>query len=70
MRRPDDIPPEMLLQNANNDMLLFTALLSIIIGFILIWLGKKGQQLWLLTWSVGLVICSVLLGGYMLLYAP
>jgi hypothetical protein len=70
MRIPDNIPPEMLVENTNNDMLLFTAILSFLIGIFLTWLGRHGKQLWLFVWSIGLVICSVLLGGYMLLYAP
>ncbi|MBT8126938.1 MAG: hypothetical protein KJP15_05595 [Gammaproteobacteria bacterium] len=32
MRYPDNIPPEQLTVNASNDMLLFTAALSILIG--------------------------------------
>lgn len=68
MRRPENIPPEMMVEHASNDMLLFTAFISIFIGLGLTWLGMHGKQLWLMTWSIGLVICSVLLGGYMLLY--
>ena len=43
-------------------MLLFTSALSILIGFILFYLGRKGKQLWMTTWSVGLIICSILMG--------
>ena len=57
-----DIPPEKLTINASNDMMLFTAALSILIGLILVYLGRKGKQLWMVTWSVGLIICSILLG--------
>ena len=48
-------------------MLLFTALLSIIIGSILIWLGRRGKQLWMVVWSIGLIICSVLMGAAILI---
>lgn len=36
MRYPDNIPPEQLTVNASNDMLLFTAALSILIGVALL----------------------------------
>lgn len=62
MRYQENIPPEKLTVNASNDMLLFTSALSILIGFILFYLGRKGKQLWMTTWSVGLIICSILMG--------
>ncbi len=62
MRYSEDIPPEKLTINASNDMMLFTAALSILIGLILVYLGHKGRQLWMVTWSIGLIICSILLG--------
>ena len=48
-------------------MLLFTAALSIVIGFILVYLGRKGRQLWMVTWSIGLIICSVLMAASLLI---
>jgi hypothetical protein len=66
MRYPDQIPPEQLASHASDDMLLFTALLSIIIGSILVWLGRRGKQLWMVVWSIGLIICSVLMGAAIL----
>jgi len=62
MKYPENIPPEKLTVNASDDMLLFTAALSIVIGLILVYLGHKGKQLWMVTWSIGLIICSVLMG--------
>lgn len=44
---------------ATDDMLLFTMILSLIIGIVLIWLARHGRQMWLMAWSVGLVIVSV-----------
>ena len=44
---------------ATDDMLLFTMVLSLIIGIVLIWLARRGRQMWLMAWSVGLVIVSV-----------
>jgi len=61
MRFPENIPPEQLAQHASDDMLMFTAVLSTVIGLILFLLGKKGKQLWMATWGVGLVISSLLL---------
>lgn len=62
MRVPDPIPAEQLTSHASDDMLLFTAALSIIIGIILTWMGKMGRQQWLFVWGIGLVICSLALG--------
>ena len=67
MRYREDLPAEQLARHASDDMLLFTAVLSAVIGFILIWLGRKGKQQWLVVWSVGLIICSVSMGVYLLL---
>lgn len=62
MRYPEHIPPEQLASHASNDMLIFTAILGVIIGLILTWLGKKGKVLWLFVWSIGLIICSIAMG--------
>ncbi len=67
MKYPDNIPPEQLTVNASNDMLLFTAALSIVIGIVLTCLGYKGRLLWMVTWSLGLIICSILLGASLLI---
>lgn len=64
MRYPEEIPPDMLTKYASNDMLLFTAFLGVIIGIILMYLGRKGKQLWLFVWSIGLIICSILLAVF------
>ena len=67
MRYPENIPPEQLTSHSSDGMLLFTAVLSIMIGFVLVWLGRKGKQTWLVVWSVGLIICSVGMGSWLLL---
>ena len=46
--------------------LLFTVILGLIFGFILLWLGIKGKQIWLSTWSVGLIVVSILTWVWML----
>lgn len=67
MRYLEDIPPEQLTVNASDGMLLFTAVLAIVIGCVLIWLGNKGKQMWLVWWSAGLIICSAGMGSAILL---
>ena len=67
MKYPENIPPEQLTVNASDNMLLFTAVLSILIGIILTYLGHKGRQLWMVTWSIGLIICSIAMGASLLL---
>jgi hypothetical protein len=67
MKYPEHIPPDQLTVNASNDMLLFTAALSILIGLILTYIGHKGRQLWMVTWSIGLIICSILMGATLLI---
>ncbi len=41
-------------------MLGATVFLSLLIGIVLLYAGRKGKQMWLTVWSVGLIICSVL----------
>jgi len=66
MNPNDVIPPEMLSRNASNDMLLFTAFLSFMISFVLMYLGKMGKQLWMMVWGAGLTIMSIFLAGSIL----
>lgn len=67
MRYSENIPAEQLTVNASDNMLLFTAVLAILIGIILTYLGHKGRQLWMVTWSIGLIICSILMGASLLI---
>ena len=41
-------------------MLGATVLLALVIGIVLPYVGKRGKQLWIVVWSIGLIICSVL----------
>ena len=50
---------------ATDDMLLFTVVISLIIGVVLVWLARRGRQMWLLVWSVGLVVASVVYMAWM-----
>ncbi|MCB1784667.1 MAG: hypothetical protein KDJ33_00360 [Gammaproteobacteria bacterium] len=40
-------------------MLNFTVALALVIGVLLLWLGRRGRVLWLQVWSAGLVLASV-----------
>lgn len=44
---------------ATDDVLLLTVVISIIVGIVLIWLARLGKQMWLMVWSVGLVLSSI-----------
>ncbi len=54
-----EIPPDQLAVHASDHMLLFTAVISLFIGAVLFFLGRKGKQMWMWTWGIGLIICSV-----------
>ena len=56
-----EIPPEMLAENASNDMLLMTAVIGLLIGVAMFWLGRKGRQMWMWCWGGGLMLCSIYL---------
>lgn len=57
-----DIPKEQMAVHASDDMLLLTAVLGVLIGIVLTIIGRKGKQMWMWVWGIGLVICSVYLG--------
>ena len=44
---------------STDEVVVFTALLSIFIGAILVWLGRRGKQMWLTVWSGGLIVASI-----------
>ncbi len=41
-------------------MLGATVLLALVIGVVLLFVGRRGKQLWIVVWSIGLIISSVL----------
>ena len=57
-----EIPPEQLAVHASDDMLLVTAVLGFLIGVVITWLGRKGKQMWMWVWGIGLIFCSAYLG--------
>jgi hypothetical protein len=67
VRFPEVIPAERLAAHSSDNMLLFTAVLAVFIGIILFLLGRHGKQLWMMVWSIGLIICSVSMGLSILL---
>ena len=60
--REGEIPKEQMTVHASDDMLLLTAVLGILIGIALTYLGRKGKQMWMWVWGIGLIICSAYLG--------
>jgi len=60
--REGEIPKEQLAVHASDDMLLVTAILGFLIGIAITYLGRKGNQMWMWVWGIGLIICSVYLG--------
>ena len=42
-----------------DDMLLLTVVIGLVVGMVLIWLARLGRQMWLMVWSVGLVLASI-----------
>lgn len=44
-------------------MLNFTVALALLIGVLLLWLGRRGRVMWLTVWSAGLVLVSLLYLG-------
>ena len=40
-------------------LLAFTVGIALLIGVILFFVGRLGKQMWLVVWSIGLVLCSV-----------
>lgn len=62
MKYSENIPREQLSKYASDDMLIFTAFISIFIAFALLYMGIKGRQLWMIPWSIGLVFFSIFMG--------
>jgi len=52
--------------NSTDHSMMVTIVLSLCVGIVLVWMGHHGRQLWLTTWSYGLILCSLAYGGWML----
>ena len=57
-----EIPEEQLAVNSSDGMLMLTGVMGVIIGVILVVLGRKGKQIWMWVWGYGLIFCSGSLG--------
>jgi len=57
------LPPLYAEAGTLQDMLLFTVVLALFIGVILLWLGRHGRVMWLTVWSAGLIVSSILYIG-------
>ena len=62
MRYSEDLPHAELSKYASDDMLLFTAFISIFVSFALLYMGIKGKQLWMIPWGAGLFMVSIVMG--------
>jgi uncharacterized membrane protein affecting hemolysin expression len=49
---------------STDDMLLFTVVISLIVGIVLTWLARRGRQRWLSAWSIGLILVSIAYLGW------
>jgi len=56
------IPKEQLTMHASDEMLILTSIIACFIAIALIYLGRKGKQMYMWTWGTGLAIISVYLG--------
>lgn len=62
MRYPEGSPPDQDIPygESMHSMLTLSMVMAIVIGVCLFLAGRHGNILWLKTWSVGLIACSVL----------
>jgi len=58
----DVIPKEQLAMHASDDMLVLTAVIGFFVGAILTFLGRKGKQMWMWVWGIGLIFISTYMG--------
>jgi hypothetical protein len=68
MRYSDTQLAEPLYVTSSNlqNTLLFTVVLAFFIGMVLLYLGVRGRVLWLMVWSVGLMLASLFyVGAYL-----
>jgi len=50
--------PELPGYGSSGDFITFTVALCVVIGVVLVWLGWRGRQWWLVSWNAGLVVAS------------
>lgn len=61
MRYPTGSEPDPLYPHSQSmhNMLTFSTLLAVLIGVVLLYLGRRGNVLWLQVWSCGLIAASL-----------
>lgn len=59
MRYKIDATTGLPLAETSPGMLGATVLLAFVIGVVLLYVGKRGRQMWIVVWSIGLIDCSV-----------
>jgi hypothetical protein len=61
MRYPEGQTPHTIYSQSEGlqFMLTFSVSLGLVIGVVLLWLGRHGRVLWLQAWSIGLIAVSV-----------
>ncbi len=57
----DSIPKEQMAEHASDDMLILTGIIGFFVGLALFYIGRKGKQMYLWVWGIGLVIFSIYL---------
>jgi hypothetical protein len=61
MRYPEGQTPQTIYSQSEGlqFMLTFSVSLGLVIGVVLLWLGRHGRVLWLQAWSIGLIAVSI-----------
>ncbi|MDH3713807.1 MAG: hypothetical protein OET44_08190 [Gammaproteobacteria bacterium] len=61
MRYSEDQAPQTIYAQSEGlqFMLTFSVCLGLLIGVVLLWLGRHGRVLWLQAWSIGLIAVSI-----------
>ena len=57
-----EIPKEQLASHSSDNMLVLTSIMGVVIGIILVYLGRRGKQMYLWVWGAGLVLISIYMG--------
>ena len=59
MRYRIDEDPTLTAYGTTDDFIALSAVIGLIVGVFLTWLGWRGRQIWLTVWCGGLVIASI-----------
>ena len=64
MRYRIDVGPPAEVASSSEPLLIFTAVLALAAGVILVWLGWRGRQRWVVFWYGSLVVASLIYLGW------